>query len=100
MKSTNQVRSHRSAAASAQQAKTPDDEIALMLFNYTKGEVIAGVDLTGAEFDAIQERAGKLQINLEQMLCEGVAQMIKVEKLTAVLNRCLVTGAAWLGGVR
>jgi hypothetical protein len=54
------VKAKNSSGKSKVQVKTPDGEISLILFSNEKGSDIAGVDLTGAEFEALRSRAKKL----------------------------------------
>jgi hypothetical protein len=90
---TKQVRLHLNAARPSPQVKTPDGEISLLLFSEAEGS-IAGVDLTGKEADQLRARAKKLKTSLDQMLCEGVFQMLKAKKLHTVLGPCLRPAAA------
>ena len=97
---SNRVPKNRSAAPSARQVKTPDCAVALFLFDNLKEEEITGVDLSAEEFAMLQERAKQLKCSLTQILSEGVALMLKAEKLTTKLDFCSVKNSSMSGGAQ
>ena len=88
------------AARAARRVKTPDDAVSMVLFDNRTGVSIGLVNLTGKEFDLLQQRAAHFKTSLDQMLCEAVARMLTAEKLTAVMNVCVVSNTPMRGGAK
>jgi hypothetical protein len=97
MKNKTQVRRNGGKKSPSSQVKTQDGEIQLVLFNGETGS-LACIVLTGQEFETLRARAKKLKISLDEMLCEGVYQMLRAKKLHLPLGPALSAPSISEGG--